>query len=82
MGLRLLQHFHRCRGAASSRLLPCHLCSLLHHHRCHYHRPASPAVYRSNWLGAQGHEERKKLAEAEARLAAERQHANQRGQMP
>lgn len=39
-------------------------------------------VYRSNWLGAQGHEERKKLAEAEARLAAERQHANQRGQMP
>ena len=41
-----------------------------------------PAVYRSNWLGAQGHEERKKLAEAEARLAAERQHAKQRGQMP
>ena len=34
------------------------------------------AVFRSNWLGAQGHEERKKMAEASARV---QQH---RGQMP
>ena len=40
--------------------------------------PPSPrlAVYRSSWLGAQGHDERKKLAEAAARIEA------QRGQLP
>lgn len=37
---------------------------------------APAAVYRSNWLGGQGHEERKKQAEASARAAA------QRGQLP
>lgn len=37
-------------------------------------------VYRSNWLGAQGHEERKKLSEASARVEASQ--AVQRGQMP
>lgn len=39
-----------------------------------------PAVFRSSWLGAQGHEERKKLAEAAARIEA--QQTAQRGQMP
>ena len=39
-----------------------------------------PAVYRSSWLGAQGHEERKKVAEAAARIGA--QAAAQRGQLP
>lgn len=37
-------------------------------------------VYRSNWLGAQGHEERKKLAQAAARVGEAQ--AVQRGQMP
>lgn len=37
-------------------------------------------VYRSNWLGAQGHEERKKLAEAAA--AAQAAATQQRGQLP
>ncbi|KAI3430629.1 hypothetical protein D9Q98_005222 [Chlorella vulgaris] len=36
-------------------------------------------VYRSNWLGAQGHEERKKLAVASAKIAKQ---AEQRGQLP
>ncbi|KAI7839943.1 hypothetical protein COHA_006337 [Chlorella ohadii] len=37
-------------------------------------------VFRSSWLGAQGHDERKKLAEAAARIEA--QQAAQRSQMP
>lgn len=37
-------------------------------------------VYRSSWLGAAGHEERKKLAEAAARVEA--QQAAVRGQLP
>lgn len=42
--------------------------------------PAPHAVYRSNWLGAQGHDERKKLAEAAA--AAQAAATQQRGQLP
>lgn len=42
--------------------------------------PPLPAVFRSSWLGAQGHDERKKLAEAAARIEA--QQAAQRSQMP
>lgn len=44
--------------------------------------PSHP-VYRSSWLGAQGHEERKKLAEAAARVeATQQQQARGRSVMP
>ena len=38
-----------------------------------------PQVYRSSWLGAQGHDERKKLADAAART---KEAAARRGVMP
>lgn len=44
--------------------------------------PLRCAVFRSSWLGAEGHDERKKLAEATARVQAAAPPPPQRGVMP